>query len=446
VQSEFGEIAVTVFANTRAYVKRKSATAVSTHRVRRGIVRAKATSWSVRWSFLLFVFTLPFQAADLVFMSGSLSLAKISGLLFFVCYFLDHNPLSSRREPFRHPPRAIWWFVVYLAVYTLNGLVISNEFFDLFFSRFATLVQLIVLFWFASDLLSDEKMTRDFLVTYSISALIFAIGFILQVPGFSVTGDDRLTALGNNPNAVAQLMALASVMLIGLAFNTKQFRKSILLSVLILPFIAVMVETGSRGGVLAFLSGCFIYGLLFWRSKQGLATILLGAFGFAVLVYLVVSNPVFSDRVEESYYGGNLAGRETIYPTAIDMISEQPIFGWHPMEFAHELSSRLGWRGEFRDTHNLVLWVLLEVGLIGAVPFFIGLWLCGQAAWKVRAGSFGVLPLALFTTMLVANMSGTGIIDKEFWLVLALAVAAEFSLSKKSRRRLVLRMASRHAA
>jgi len=245
---------------------------------------------------------------------------------------------------------------------------------------------------------------------------------------------------------VAQLMALASVMVIGLGFNAKQFPKSILFSVVILPFIAVLVETSSRGGVLAFVSGLIVYWLLFWRSKQRVATVILGVFCLAMLIYVGVNNPVFYDRMEESYNGGNLAGREIIYPTAIDMILERPVFGWHPMEGARELSVRLGWRGEFRDTHNLILWLLLEVGLIGAVPFFVGLWLCGRAAWKVRAGSFGVLPLALFTTMLVANMSGTGIIDKEFWLVLALAVAAEFSLSKKSRRRLVLRMASRHAA
>jgi O-antigen ligase len=428
-------------------MKQHSATPLPSRRIRHVVIRAKATSWRVRWSFLLFTFTLPFQATDLAFMSGSVSLAKISGLLFFAFYFLDHSSLSSLRKPFPRPPKAMWWFVAYLAVYTLNGLFVSGEFFGLFVSRFTTLVQLVVLFWFASDLLTDEKMSRDFLFTYSISVLIFAIGFIVHVPGFSVTADaDRVTALGDNPNAVAQMMAQASIMLIGVGFNTKQFRKSILLSVLILPFIAVMVETGSRGGVLAFVSGCFIYGLFFWRSKQGLATILLGALCFTALIYVAIRNPVFSERMEDSYYGGSLAGREEIYPTAIDMILEQPVFGWHPVESTYQLNSRLGWKGESRDTHNLILWVLLEVGLIGAVPFFVGLWLCGRAAWRVRVGSLGVLPLALFTTMLVANMSGTGIIDKEFWLILALAVAAEFSLSKKSRRRLAQRMASRHAA
>src|SRR5262245_57078260 len=62
---------------------------------------------AVRWSFLLFICTLPFDAIELPLMAGSV--AKFSGLLFFAFYFLYYGPLSTKRS-FPYPSRAMWWF------------------------------------------------------------------------------------------------------------------------------------------------------------------------------------------------------------------------------------------------------------------------------------------------------------------------------------------------
>ena len=53
-----------------------------------------------------------------------------------------------------------------------------------------------------------------------------------------------------------------------------------------------------------------------------------------------------------------------------------------------------------RDAHNLLLHLLLEGGIVGTLPFLVGLWLCGQSAWKARSKPLGLLPLALFCAML----------------------------------------------
>jgi O-antigen ligase len=68
--------------------------------------------------------------------------------------------------------------------------------------------------------------------------------------------------------------------------------------------------------------------------------------------------------------------------------------------------------------------LLLEVGVLGAVPFVIGLALCVASAWKARAGTFGNLPFALLMTTLSANLTQTYLTRKPQWLILALAVAA----------------------
>ena len=43
----------------------------------------------IHWSFLLFVFTIPFEAADLGFTSGSFTVSKLAGLLFLCAVFFS---------------------------------------------------------------------------------------------------------------------------------------------------------------------------------------------------------------------------------------------------------------------------------------------------------------------------------------------------------------------
>src|SRR5438552_16182531 len=80
------------------------------------LVRSRTSPKIVRWVFLLFVFTVPFDSMDLEAIRGVSSLARIAGLLFLgTCLFYP-------QVCFRHPPRDLWWFAGYVAVYVLNGL------------------------------------------------------------------------------------------------------------------------------------------------------------------------------------------------------------------------------------------------------------------------------------------------------------------------------------
>jgi O-antigen ligase len=104
------------------------------------------------------------------------------------------------------------------------------------------------------------------------------------------------------------------------------------------------------------------------------------------------------------------------------MISERPFFGWQPIEFRYELGFRTG-LGAARDSHNTYLHLFMEVGIVGAVPFLIGLGLCGKGAWKARNRNLGLLPLALFVASLAGGISSTTIYEKTLWFVLAVTVA-----------------------
>ena len=84
---------------------------------------------------------------------------------------------------------------------------------------------------------------------------------------------------------------------------------------------------------------------------------------------------------------------------------EKPFFGWGPISNYVELGARFG--RQKLDPHNLYLWIMTETGLLGAVPFFIGLWICWRAAWRARYGTEGSLPIALLACLFIVNMTGT---------------------------------------
>jgi O-antigen ligase len=363
-------------------------------------------------------------------MDGSVSIAKLAGFLFFGFYFLHHgSPFGKRSLP--RIPAAMWWFLIFLAVYTLNwALLGSAEFRDEFVSSLFQLVQLIVMLWICSDLLKDERTARSVLLAYTIAAALFALGIVLKVPGFYVeSAEGRLSGMGENPNAVAGNSVMAILIILGLflyrAYRYTSRRKLFLIS-LSLPLFAAIVSSGARGAVLAFLMGGMVYLFPYRRSKRVLTAIFIVTLATSAVVYFVATNSVFLERWNQTYYEGSLAGREDIFATATEMILEKPVLGWQPIDYYYELGRRMGgvYFSTGRDPHNLFLTVLLQVGVIGAIPFLVGFWLCGQSAWRAHVGNLGLLPLALVAYDLVGSINGTALFVKSHWLILALTLAA----------------------
>src|SRR5687768_11706105 len=118
-----------------------------------------------------------------------------------------------------------------------------------------------------------------------------------------------------------------------------------------------------------------------------------------------------------------------IFPLAAAMAMEKPLFGWGGIRNQFELGSRLPENDRARrDTHNLGLELMTSTGLVGTIPFLIGLSLCVLAAWRARRGPQGVLPMAMIALVLVGNLSGNFLVFKLYWVMLAFAVASATAL------------------
>jgi O-antigen ligase len=399
-----------------------------------GLLPKKRLPATVRWSFLLFIFSVPFETLDLGITSNALALPKLTGLMFFILYFFYHNPLigqSSPRNSFPAPEPALWGFAGYIAAFAINGLLFSNEYFGPVLSRLVTLVQLILLFWIAGNILQDEKLVRATLLTFASAVSILAIGMLLTFPGFSesvnVAGEQRDTALGYNGNVLGSMMAHTGVILVGFALGgviKRAIAKALVLASTLLVLIAI-VATGSRGATAVFLIGSAMYLLPCWRqAKRWIVSVTLTTCGIAAMIFLVIHSPTALTRWQTTLEKGDSSGRDKIFSSATDMFFEKPLLGWGPYEFQMELGRRYGVIFSQKDAHNLFTHLLLEVGLVGAGPFIIGLWLCARSAWRARQGSFGLLPFALLVTALASNLTGTDLALKQFWLVLATTVSA----------------------
>ena len=118
------------------------------------------------------------------------------------------------------------------------------------------------------------------------------------------------------------------------------------------------------------------------------------------------------------------------------MFFERPFLGWRPIVAFYELGKRENvysgeWTvGGYKDSHNLFLHLLLEVGIIGTLPFLVGILVCTNLAWKARMGMFGFMPMALLATILVFNLAHNEIKKKDLWMFLAVAASSGIIVQK----------------
>jgi O-antigen ligase len=115
-----------------------------------------------------------------------------------------------------------------------------------------------------------------------------------------------------------------------------------------------------------------------------------------------------------SAYQGDLSGRENLVTESLNMILEKPLLGWGPGVYRPLLGN---------DAHNLFLHLLIEVGIVGTVPYVIGLFLCFLSAWKARKSESGKICLIAFSTIMIANLALNWAAFKPMWLLIAASLA-----------------------
>jgi O-antigen ligase len=337
--------------------------------------------------------------------------------------------LLHPRRCYGQIPAAVLWFGAYLLAF-LVCLSAAGDHVGEAVSEFIVVLQGVLIMLAAGNLMADERIaTRAMGTLVSACALRAALPFIglARTTNAVWTGGERVSALGQNANSAAMILAAGLVALIGLTYARRRRSWVSLLfagGMAALLGIAIL-ETGSRGGLLALVGGVLVFALAAPTPRARLRNIGIGFVAIALLVLGTLHLPMMRNRWEESMRSGNLAGREQLYPALWTMFLEKPVLGWGPVTNTYELATRIGERERpHRASHNIVLELLTATGIVGALPFILGALLCVARAWRARHGIHGVLPLALCGSVAISNMSGDWIASKLIWVVLAFAVAS----------------------
>jgi len=344
--------------------------------------------------------------------------------------FLLTSPLALR-ACYGTLPGPLVSFGVFLWVFAVSTLVQGWVILGDVRHFFLVLLEALLVCWASVNLLARERVGTVALWCFVCSSVARAVLPMVGVGRTSYTvwtGGERVTAFGQNANFSAILLSAGLVTLLGLTYGKRGTPRWVRL--LAWPMGALIgvaiVDTGSRGGLLALGAGllAFVFtpaGSLKVRLRNtAVATLAIGLLTAAALHTAVMRN-----RFEATTETGSMAGREQLFPSLVDMFLERPFAGWGPINNQYEVAARTtDMVKERRDAHNLLLELLTAEGLVGTVPFLIGLGICVVAAWRGRVSPYGIVPFALVALFLVANLSTNLVAYKPFWWVLGLGLAS----------------------
>lgn len=246
---------------------------------------------------------------------------------------------------------------------------------------------------------SDER-AKYVLIAIAVALLLFAVQVVKQMPlGNLVDGDAlqrrAIRVLGNNIgyHRVDIAAILAAGPIIFLAFSEyarNKLAKCALVGASLLLFVAILL-TGGRTGLAACLGVGAVMGVLRWRKIAIIAPF--------VLVAIVLAIPAVEERImegmtEDSYETGTASlgvdtiddsgrdlyaitsGRVLVWPFVIDKFKEGPILGFGRRAMlregvTQEIVDIYGKSMVFGHPHNAYLEILIDAGIIGAVPIFV---------------------------------------------------------------------------
>jgi O-antigen ligase len=378
----------------------------------------------LRWALYGFVFSLPFDAPGRL----PLELTTITGAGFLAVTLLQPRLCYGRR------PLALWMLLGYLYAYWMAYVFGGARFTSDAMHSSLFYIQGLLIFCACFNLMRDPRIARNVLLTLAVAVAILAVMTILGLGKAYDTESGRATVFGQNANRAARVLCAGLLILIGLVYGRP--RPALRPQWIAWPVAALiglaMIKGGSRGGLIALAVGLWMFSFAGTTLGTRVRNMAVALVAISLAAWGAWQSPLMKQRIQLAQQG-NMAKREIIFPAALQMFKSKPIVGWGPGN-QYNLAVRLGLPPRLhltRDTHNLFLEVLTATGILGAIPYFTGLWLCCWAAWKARRGIEGILPAAQMAALMVGNLSGNYIQLKLQWVLLAYAMASWMYLTAK---------------
>ena len=373
--------------------------------------------WVIRGTLLVFIGLIPLESLGRDDTTSSFTITRIAGI------FLLASCALRPKLVLRRPELVTILSFSLMTIALLRTLFIESGVFEYALARYVTWVQMLVFYHIATPVLAETANRILAIYAYIMGACVTSIFLLVGVGLSEVMLEKDRASLGNmDPNFQSAVLGLAAVWLIvALVNNRNPIRKPWFL--LGLPlfaiFVAAILLTGSRGGLIALMAALIL--VLVTRSalsNPASKVLLLG------IVALVVGVIAFHDegivsRVQNTIFEGDTAGRDYIFSSSFDLWMRSPWLGWG----LGSIESALGGYVNklFRDMHNIYFYTLTAAGVLGVCLLAGMLFLSIRTAVKLSDSLLRQVALIGLFFVLVTGCAITILFLKFFWLVLVIS-------------------------
>jgi O-antigen ligase len=245
----------------------------------------------------------------------------------------------------------------------------------------------------------------------------------------------RVASTFYDPNALGRFLVFAFLVTLG-ALSAPAFRRFALSLVALMAVqVYVLLNTYSRGSLIALAVALVVYFVWAAPAKVRIISALLIVVMLVGTAWLWPSVfGIVGERFQGAFEGNDpLGGRAELIQQGVHAVYDSPLIGYGPGNTAEAVGR---YRGADKSPHNLYIDFLLSAGILGAacVALYAGIHLRAAVMskeWYAR------LLVVSFVGLLVMGLSLHGVKTNELWVTMAL-LAPVARLAQASRQSNVL--------
>ncbi|OES44980.1 O-antigen ligase family protein [Domibacillus iocasae] len=366
---------------------------------------------------LIMIFAIPWENAVVLGAFGTI--VRPLGMLAFVMtvfYVLK----TGEYRPFNMIHYALLAFVVWSGMsilWTVDP--------DLTLIRIKTYAQLFIMVWLIWELVRTENQMRILIQVYIWGAWVSIYSTITNYMAHEQAAYGRYSAEGFDPNDLSVMLALGIPLAWYLFLKQKNFLLKWTNAAYIMLAMWTISLTASRTGFVVGVMALF-YIVLTYRQLSGKMKVTMSLFLAIATFYGISSTPADSFKriatIQQDMNDGSLNGRGVMWNAGLEVVNDQPIIGIGAGAYPAEMELLINARNL---SHNTLLAVLAETGLIGLLLFLFVLFLFFYTASKTNYVE-SMLFLTLLAVWVLSTMFLTWEMRKPTWLLFAL-IALEYT-------------------
>ncbi len=289
------------------------------------------------------------------------------------------------------------------------------------------LIKMVIVYFFIVNCANTERLLQGVMWVMVIGGLFPALGTLKNyLQGNLEEGRAAWVGIFANPNEVAYALVILLPLLAYLAATRGWITRLLLLGVASL-FLAAIFVTFSRGGLVGLAA---VIGLYAWRKRNmwlraALICGVVGAFLF--------TEKFWSRGEDFSQLNGDVSFQQRLATSqaGLGMFQDHPFFGvgLNCSVIAWPLYAPKGLytRGAL-ITHNTIVQVLSETGMIGFIPFVlfigIGVYQSRKLARRAETANLGIAIEGALWGLVICGMSGGYVLTWFPYLLVGLAASA----------------------